>query len=99
MSSIILLTANPQLATKINIVALPKLATTIEQSAKSAGIWGRTDYLTTKVSEVANTCADYLGINKVVHAISNHRLVNFADATSNQNTFEVIDWKKVNSQV
>ncbi|MCC8370005.1 MAG: hypothetical protein LN566_01295 [Rickettsia endosymbiont of Stiretrus anchorago] len=72
---------------------------TIEQSAKSAGIWGWTDYLTSKVGEVVNTCADYLGINKVVHAISNHRLVNFADATSNQNTFEVIDWKKVNGQV
>ncbi|KJV91825.1 hypothetical protein [Rickettsia bellii] len=92
-------TANPQLATKINIVAPPKLDTTIDQSAKSAGIWGWTDYLTSKVGEVVNTCADYLGINKVVHAISNHRLVNFADATSNQNTFEVIDWKKVNGQV
>ncbi|ARD86646.1 hypothetical protein A3306_05735 [Rickettsia bellii] len=40
-----------------NIVAPPKLDTTIDQSAK------------------------------------------FADATSNQNTFEVIDWKKVNGQV
>lgn len=93
-------TTNPQLATKINIVAPPKFATTtIEQSAKSAGIWGWTSYLISKVGEIVNTCADYLGINKVLNAINNHKLVNFIDATSNNNTFAVVDWKKVDGQV
>ncbi|WP_395476244.1 hypothetical protein [Rickettsia endosymbiont of Pantilius tunicatus] len=85
-------TNNPQLAAKINIVALPKSANTVVE--QSAGIWGLTSYLTSKVGEVVNKCGYYLGINKVLHAINNHRLVNFAEATSKQNCFKVVDWKK-----
>ncbi|MGX6960542.1 MAG: hypothetical protein ACIPMY_04940 [Rickettsia endosymbiont of Pentastiridius leporinus] len=75
---------------KTNLV-LPKIENIEKtESSKNEG-WG--SYLYNIVGSVAYKAAEYLGINKAVEGLNNHKLKNFADLKDNT-VLPMADWKE-----
>ena len=77
-------------AGKINLV-LPKVNGIEKSELSKAEGWGT--YLYNMVGSAAYTAAKYLGINKMVEGINNHKLKNFADLEDSV-VLPVADWKE-----
>jgi len=77
-------------AGEINLV-LPKVAIVKESELPETEGWGT--YLYNMVGSVAQKAAEYLGINKVIEGIDNHKLKNFADL-EDAVVLPIDDWKQ-----
>ncbi|XVN43837.1 MAG: hypothetical protein RCG16_06370 [Rickettsia hoogstraalii] len=77
-------------AGKINLV-LPKVNNIEKSESSKAEGWGT--YLYNMVGAAAYKAAEYLGINKMVEGLNNHKLKSFADLKDHA-VLPIADWKE-----